>query len=216
MGVTGQNGHAETLEWAGKLLSAEDVRHHLNGHRSLIVGRRTIVTPLAIDELRARGIRLDRQESSSLASSADRSAAKVGYAQDQRDTLVNAAVQALQRDGITLQPMPDFAGNLAAWIETLTENIAANRCRCCVVFCGSAALVACLANKIAGIRAATAASVREADKAMRTLGANLLSIELPGPTYFEVRQILKSACTKTAACPPPLVQVFQEMEHAHR
>ena len=44
-----QNG---VLRWTGKLLSADDLRRHLKGQRELIVQRQTIVTPLAVDELK--------------------------------------------------------------------------------------------------------------------------------------------------------------------
>ena len=50
-----------------------------------------------------------------------------------------------------------------------------------------------------------------------TLAANLLAVEMPGRTFFEVRQILRICCAAAAVCPAPLAGTLQELDgHAHR
>jgi hypothetical protein len=75
-----------------------------------------------------------------------------------------------------------------------------------------------VANKVAGLRAVTAVTVGQAARATRTLGANLIAVEMPGRTFFEVRQILRTLCTSALpACPDGVACTLQELDgHAHR
>jgi len=58
--------------------------------------------------------------------------------------------------------------------------------------------------------------VTQAARAVRTLAANLLAVEMPGRTFFEVRQILRICCAP-AVCPADLAGTLQELDgHAHR
>src|SRR5690349_12093543 len=102
MSGNGQHGsdvHA-ALHWTGRVFSADDVRCRLNGHRELVVSTRTIVTPLAADDLRARGVRIVRCDEPK-ASANTKSA--WGYAQDRPSGVVQSAVQALGREGHELR-----------------------------------------------------------------------------------------------------------------
>ena len=62
------------------------------------------------------------------------------------------------------------------------------------MFCADPGLVCCVANKVNGVRAAAVLTVFQAARATLTLGANLLAVEMPGRTIFEVRQIMLSLC----------------------
>ena len=46
------SANANVLRWPGRLLTAEDLRRHLNGHDELILPPSAIITPLAAEELR--------------------------------------------------------------------------------------------------------------------------------------------------------------------
>jgi hypothetical protein len=50
------------------------------------------------------------------------------------------------------------------------------------------------------------------------LGANLLAVEMPGRTFFEVRQILHILCASgEPVCPPGVACTLTELDrHAHR
>ena len=75
----------------------------------------------------------------------------------------------------------------------------------------------CVANKVPGLRAAAVTTVGQAARATRTLGANLLAVEMPGRTYFEVRQILRAVCANAAACPGGVAETLTELDgFAHR
>jgi hypothetical protein len=79
MSGTPQNSPV-VLCWPKRLLSADDLRVHLTSQREVLVLPRTVITPLAADELKAKGIRIRWQVPAAL----DKAAPKQGawcYAQ---------------------------------------------------------------------------------------------------------------------------------------
>ena len=47
--------------------------------------------------------------------------------------------------------------------------------------------------------------------------ANLLVVEMPGRTFFEIRQILRTLYAAVAACPEGVACTLRELDgHAHR
>jgi hypothetical protein len=215
-----KNGDAQVLSWSGKLFSGEDLRLHWKGQRELVLLDRTLLTPLALDELKAKGVRITRQNASAGPTSAKPATASSGggavwnYGQERPDPAPAAAAAALAREGMTLEVIRPADASLAAWLAAVEGRIRKNAG--CVFFCVNAALVCCLANKIAGIRAVVV-NAGEARRALTALGANLLAVEMPGRTFFEVRQILKTAAGGTPGCPAEIAQLLGELEaHAHR
>src|SRR5438270_13465887 len=93
------SAEAQVLRWPGKLFSAKDLRRHWQGQRELVLLERALLTPLALDELRAKGVVVTRQETrqSGGVSSADATANRWGYVQEKPDPVVSAAVAALER-----------------------------------------------------------------------------------------------------------------------
>ena len=86
-----------------------------------------------------------------------------------------------------------------------------------VVFCHDPGLVCCVANKVPGLRAAAVTTVAQAARATLTLGANLLAVEMPGRTYFEMRQILRLLCDGRRPVRHGVACTLQELDgHAHR
>jgi ribose 5-phosphate isomerase RpiB len=206
-----QQSSTSVLCWPKRLLSAEDVRRHVTSQRELMLLPRTVITPLAADELKAKGIRLTWQ----VPRPKETAAAKQStwsYAQEKPDVMVMSAVQALQRDGITLVAL-DFVRPARNVVETMLRAGHVGG----IVFCSDPALVCCIANKTSGMRAAAVWSVAQVLRARRTLGANLFAIEMPGRTFFEVRQMLKTIVTGDVECPEEIATTLQELDgHAHR
>jgi ribose 5-phosphate isomerase RpiB len=202
-----------TLHWAGRVLCADDLARHLNGHRSVVLGLRTIVTPLAVEELRGRGVRVVREDGCETATPA----ATVEIAQDREYPLVRSARQALAREGVEVRELATCTSEECRWARAVAECIARGECAGGVIFCLDPGLVCCVANKLAGLRAAAVTTVQQAARATLTLGANLLAVEMPGRTYFEVRQILRLLCDANGGCPAGVACTLQELDgHAHR
>jgi hypothetical protein len=203
------------LRWPGRVVTAEDLRRSLNGHHELILTPRAIITPLAADELRMNGVRVTRQAEE------EREATPVvwGYGQDRPHPVIRSVVKSLERDGLDLKEL-QVKGDQAAchWARAVAECIAGGECRGGILFCHDPGLVCCVANKVPGLRAAAILTVAQAAKAVSSLGANLVAVEMPGRTYFEVRQIFRALCHPEApACPPGVASTLQELDgHAHR
>jgi len=209
--------NGQVLRWPGRILAAEDLRHALNGQREVLLAAGTIITPLAAEQLRAYRIRITRQAGSPAVQPP--TAAAWGYAADRPHPAVQSAVQALQRDGWVLRELkPQSPNTPCTWARAVAECVARGECRGGALFCQDPGLVCCVANKVAGVRAVAVFTVAQAARAGLTLAANLAAVEMPGRTFFEVRQILRTLCTnRDAACPEAVACTLRELDgHAHR
>jgi hypothetical protein len=139
-----------------------------------------------------------------------------GIAQDRPYPMVQFALSVLARAGAPLRQLPAACvGPGCDWAKSLAECVARGDCCGGVVFCEDPGLVCCVANKVPGLRAAAVATVAQAARATRTLGVNLLAVEMPGRTFFEVRHILGSLCRP--ACPDGVACTLRGLDgHAHR
>ena len=141
-----------------------------------------------------------------------------GYGQDRPYPMVEAALRALRREGIVVAEMPAVNGSAAGWAKAVARCVADGTCRGGVVFCDDPGLLCCVANKVTGLRAVPVTTVVQATRATLTLGANLLAVEMPGRTFFEIRQVLRILCRADGqACPPDVACTLRELDgHAHR
>jgi hypothetical protein len=218
MGANGQSpmssADGQVLRWNGRVVTAADLRQSLNGHRELIVPRHTVITPLAADELRARGVRVTSQAPEPTA--AARSV--WGVAQDRVYPEVVGALQALRRDGPLTKEMPACEGPCCGWSRSLAECIVRGECSGAIVFCKEPGLVCCVANKVAGLRAAVVATAPQSRHVITSLGPNFIVVEMPGRNFFEIRQLLRCLSDASpAACPETLACTLRELDgHAHR
>src|SRR4051794_15889157 len=136
--VNGAVANGQVLTWPRRVLSANDLRHGLNGHRELVIGPDTVVTPLASDELRTNGIRVRR-----LSSSIPDVRSAWGYGQDRTHGLVQSAVQALAREGLAVRELPPAEGELPCrWAKAVAECLNKGECAGGVLFCQDPGLVA--------------------------------------------------------------------------
>jgi hypothetical protein len=142
----------------------------------------------------------------------------IGYGEERPHPLVASAVRALGREGLAVNPLPGAAGLLPCrWAKAAAECLARGECAGVVLFCDDPGLACCVANKLPGLRAAAVTTVAQAARAVLTLGANLLAVEMPGRTFFELRQILRTLSTATPACPDGVACTLRELDgHAHR
>lgn len=132
--------------------------------------------------------------------------------------LVDCALRALAREGVECRRTPPDRGELTCrWARRLAECVAAGECSGGVLFCEDAGLVACVANKVPGLRAVPVTTIGQTARAVLSLGANLLAVEMPGRTYFEIRQILRELCCSGGSCPDGVGRTLEELDgHAHR
>jgi hypothetical protein len=197
------------LLWPKRLLSADDLRRHLTTQRELVLLPKTVVTPLAADELKAKGVRVSWQAPGAV----DAISAKPGtwiYAQEKDEPMVASVILALEREGIKL---PAVSGSVRKLAETILRGAHAGG----ILFAADSALACCIGNKVAGIRAAAVVNALQVSRAKKTLGANLFAVDVPGRTFFELRQMLKAIVADAGGCSDDVARILKELDgHAHR
>ncbi len=142
-----------------------------------------------------------------------------GYAvEGQPSTMLRIALRSLHRNGSAPQPLPGCQGETCTWVRDVAECLRSGRCRTAILFCEDAGLACCIANKVAGVRAAAVGTVRQACRALTELAANLLVVEMADRTFFECKELLRLCQEGVAAvCPPGVACVLKELDgHAHR
>lgn len=138
------------------------------------------------------------------------------YGQDRPYDYVAAAVMSLRREGLAVRELP-LEGGPHTWAREVAEAVAHGHLSAAVVFCSVPCVAACVANKVPGVRAVSVSTVGQACLATLELAANLLVVEMPGRTYFEVKQLLRTIHNPGAACPDHVARTLQELDGcAHR
>jgi hypothetical protein len=235
MSVNGQKRNANnasgSLRWSGRVVTADGLRESLNGERELVVTPRTVITPLAVDHLKANGVRVVRQEENAKpqAKAEGKLSGSWGYILEQPDPRVASVVQSLKREGVNLQELsdPQRIGTITgpvrqgeAGCETLACGLARHAAEVvsqgdragAIVFCVDPLLACCIANKVKGIRAAALVSPTQASQAVKGLGVNFLALGIGQQTFFELRQILRCVCGGPAACPGAVAEILRGLE----
>src|SRR5262249_26885407 len=114
-----------------------------------------------------------------------------GYAVEGKpSTMLQVALRSVCRNGAGPEPLPECNGDACGWVRQVAECLRSGKCQAAVLFCSDAGLACCVANKVAGVRAAAVWTVAQAVRAMKMLGANLLIVEMADRTYFECRELL--------------------------
>jgi ribose 5-phosphate isomerase RpiB len=141
-----------------------------------------------------------------------------GFGQDRPYHMLDAALQAVRREGIAVRELSAASVSTAGWAKAVAQCVADGTCRGGVVFCEDPGLVCCVANKVTGLRAVPVVTVAQAVRATLSLGANLLAVEMPGRTFFEMRQVMRILCCgEGPKCPEVIAGLLRELDgDAHR
>jgi hypothetical protein len=131
--------------------------------------------------------------------------------QDRSFAMVQAALQTLARTGEPWTPLP-VAENPLLWAREAARRVSSAECNAVVLFCEDPALAACIANKTHGVRAAAVSTVHQAARATLSMAANLLAVEMPGRTFFEIRYILHILRSSQLGCPDEVKHLLRQME----
>ncbi len=205
------NDDLNSGEFNKRVVTAEDVYEALNGNRVFTISANTIVTPLAKDRIKELGLQV-RIATGKLKGIG----ALWAFSQEWENGYVQGAINVLSREGIEFQEIPRGSKDTGNWAKELGTTITAGQCKGAAVFCREPGIFCCVANKIPGIRGVAIASVLQAAKATFELGANLIAVEIPGRTYYEIRSILNLVATGDSCCPAKLRMTLQELDgHAH-
>jgi hypothetical protein len=166
--------------FAGRLLAVRHVEALPARQHELRVAPGTVVTPLARDLLKQRGIAL--RQGANRTDDCDTRAGEWGFAiEDAAESGLTAALRrALVEEAWSeLEATP---GGAARWV-------AEDERRGALVVADEASVAVWRACQVAGVRAAAAADLDVVARAVRRLGINLLVVEPPGKSISWLRQL---------------------------
>jgi hypothetical protein len=126
--------------------------------------------------------------------------------QDRLYPLVQLALAMLRREGLIATTFDASGDDSGAWIVPIVESG-----RTCAIFCEKPELIACLANRQRA-RAASVTTLAQAERAVTTLGANLLTIEMPGRTFYEIKAMIR-LLAQPRSCPEEVKEI---LDYANR
>lgn len=188
-------------EWPGTVLALNDLQRLGPNLRELIVADKVVLTPCAREEIKRLGVSLVRKEIKKETS--------IGYGSDGLYPQLATVVLALSREGFTLKALQtpkDIESILLG--KTAGEMVASGVMKSAVLFCREPEAAACAANKLVGIRAAAVNNMMQAKRVIQAMGANLMVVEMPGRTYFEIRQVILLMMDRKSC--PEAAQTFLE------
>jgi ribose 5-phosphate isomerase RpiB len=170
-------------EWPGSVLALNDLQRLGPNLRELVVRDKVVLTPCARDELKRLGVSLVRRD--------EKTPRNIGYGSDAMYPQIATVVLALDKEGLTLKAL-EFQRGLDSMLlgKSAGELVSRGEMKSAVLFCAEPEAAACAANKLVGIRAAAVNNILQAKRACASLGANLMAVEMPGRTYFEIRQVM--------------------------
>jgi hypothetical protein len=189
------------LSLTNRVVTVAELDGRLEGVRTVIVPPRAVITPAARDLLRQRGVTVASARSSfEKGAGVTAGTAKslvLGRASTSYEPL--ALLRALEQDGIGVEQVARTG--LAGVIDDLAD-LASRGGRRCLLLTDESPAAACLANRLRGVRAATATDIASVTRAARSIGVNLLIVEPVGRSLFQLRGIAREFLRGPAQCPP--------------
>jgi hypothetical protein len=203
------------LAWTSRVLTEADFRRAWQGESTVEIARDTIVTPLAREHLRDRGVALTwRAEAVS-----KRATTGWSVAIEAQDSRALGVLRALAGEGRS-QNLIEGPGKStrSQWYRSLAETVSDSDVRGMLVFCSDPAVCVCIAAKVDGVRPALAITPAQTAKILITLGCNFAALETTGRTFYELRQITRTVCDSgRPEAPPEVAEVLKEQDgRAHR
>ena len=169
----------------------------LAGVSHVVMAGSAVVTPAARDELRDRGITLERGRNDSAAAKITSRRLVFAVTDGRCDTDTLARV--LGSTGVTMETVE--CDGLADTVDRLAERVTHEAVVAAVATSRPAAAV-CLANRHAGVRAATASSTDDVQRAVEEIGANVLVLGLVGMSTYEMQTAVRRFAELTPrGCP---------------
>lgn len=181
-----------------RLLALRHVEAIAAGSRELCVAPGTVVTPLARDELKRRGITvrwISRNEVEAVSRRGEWAFVIEG------EGGVLSALRRTWLDGAETWRELAALSDAVRWVAESDE-------RGVLVVTEQAAVAVWRANQVAGIRAASAETSAAVDRAVRSLGVNLLAVEPDGKPLPLLKQL--AATFRSAGAPRIPESLFEE------
>jgi hypothetical protein len=164
------------------VLTEASLVERVDGHRVIVIGRRTVLTPTARDFLRKREIAFTRLGDAVATSRSNGHADRLAIVAVESNVVASTVVAMGWREART-----------NCWEQATRDAVEALRSGMhgVVVFTDQDAAVGCLANRNRDVRAAIVDDAHGVRAAREMIGPNLLVVDPLGKTFVEMRGILR-------------------------
>ena len=178
------------------VITGELLAEQAKGAKSLIVGRRAVITPSARDYLRKHNITWSRGDATAkAATSAPRWRVYVSTATANIDT----AIEHANRQGVALTR--EWSGTTAEAVKQTIASLTRAEIAGAVILTAEPARAACAANRHSKIRAAELNNTAQLASLQEQLGPNVYCIDPRGRSPFELRNLLQHAAAQAPSAP---------------
>jgi ribose 5-phosphate isomerase RpiB len=191
-----ERGGPRELVVADRVVSLAALDGRLAGIGRLVTRRDAVITPSARDEVNSRGIELVRGEARPPAF----------HAEAKTVLVVVGTAGALERSATELEPLVGrvdrfAAADLPTAIRQLAREVTSGG-RPGVLLTDQPVAAHCLANHVRGVRAAWAVDLESLRQAVRTIGANLLVVDVNrGSVADRATLVQEFVASGDPACP---------------
>jgi ribose 5-phosphate isomerase RpiB len=176
------------LALSEKLVTLAALEGRLAGVKQLVVPAKAVITPAARDLLRERKIAVVRGTSAGAKGIAAGSLL-VGVAETSFDA--TRLIARLREIGVEVEQLAKTG--LTSVCGEVAEGVALGG-KLGLILSGNGPAAICLANRRRGVRAALGQRIEDVDRAIKTIGANLLVVEPSRVSLFEMRRSVEAFC----------------------
>lgn len=184
------------LTLSAAVITGELLAEQAKAAKSLIVGKRAVITPSAHDYLRKHNIAWSRADGAAqAASSAPRWRVYVSTATASIDT----AIEHANRQGVAITR--EWSGTSAEAVKHMIASLTRAEIAGAVILTAEPARAACGANRHHAIRAAELNNTAQLASLRKQLGPNVYCIDPRGRSPFELRNLLQHAAANAPQLP---------------
>ncbi|HVX59290.1 MAG TPA: hypothetical protein VHC19_01765 [Pirellulales bacterium] len=189
---------------ASRVVTLAEIEGRLEGIKQLVVPAKAVITPAVRDLLRQKKIDIGFALPGKAAAKV-RLPLVVGVAETKHDAA--GAMQAVAIAGVTIERLTRVG--LAPVVGELCEAVSKGG-KLGLLLTNETAAALCLANRRPGVRAVAATSIAATPRAVRSVGANLLTVDPAGRTMFEMQRIISQFVAGAPyACPAELAKELE-------
>jgi hypothetical protein len=187
------------LTICSRVVSLAEIGDRLNQIRRLIVAPGAIITPAVRDALDDRNIEITYAASGRPTTT---TGARLVLVAARTKFDPNTLAGTLTTSGIPVETQTSEC--LIRTTDQLAERVR-NGATLAVILTPDVAAAVCLANRLQGVRAVSAANPTDALASARAVGANILIVDPASKGQYQLKQIITQFCsTGPSPCPNPL------------
>lgn len=186
-----------------RVVSVATIQGKLEGVQKIVVPHHAVITPAALDLLRASGVKVDRTARTSSAPTSTLPTIALGLAETRFEPA--GLVERLRREGYSIEQL---ARTDVKRVVAELADAAGKGGQAAVLITETCELAACLANRNRGVRAAIVRDKQSVSKAREQIGLNFLIINPATAGGFQLQQAVREFVEHVAAGNQPWAELI--------